>query len=202
MSKSMLKIIVIHGFLAREHMQRHWYAFLKQQGFDVSLCGHMESADKIAQQLKLAHAQGQKIVIIGYSQGGFQAVKIARALNKLHTPVHLLVTLAAGGKGRWLPTQWGFNPRVIPANVAKAINYFSLSDSLGTDRVQQRNLIRATSTTQQVENIVFSLNDAVSHIAISRCFPEHRLNTVVKSQLIARVQAELAILVSNESNPV
>lgn len=185
--------------MAREHMQRHWYTFLIQQGFDVSLCGHLESADKISQQLKLAHLKGQKIVILGYSQGGFQAVKIAHALDKLHTPVQLLVTIAAGGKGRWLPTQWGFNPRVIPSNVVKALNYFSLSDLLGTDRIQKQNLIRATSTTQHVENIVFPLNDGVSHIAISRCFPEDRLNSVVKSQLIVRVQTELDALASKAS---
>ena len=201
MSKQNLKIVLFHGFMAREHMQRHWLHYLAELGYpNVELYGHLPSAKKITKQIiDLNQSKKQKIVLIGYSQGGFQAVKVAQALKRLQYPVDLLVTIAAGGKGRLLPKQWGYNPRQIPENVLKSLNFFSLSDPLGADRCYRDNLIQSSRDHQSIENIIFDRSAQVGHIELSRCYPKQRIHHLVKQHLISRIEKELFSLESSSN---
>ena len=52
------------------------------------------------------------LILVGHSQGGNDAIEIARALQISHVPVDLVVTLAPYG------------PKPVPANVRRAINYY------------------------------------------------------------------------------
>jgi hypothetical protein len=52
------------------------------------------------------------LILIGHSQGGNDAIEIARALEISHVPVDLLVTFDPYGQ------------KPIPANVARAIDYY------------------------------------------------------------------------------
>ncbi|WP_130803585.1 alpha/beta hydrolase [Acinetobacter ihumii] len=192
MSKQNLKIMLFHGLMAREHMQRHWLHYLAELGYpDVQLLGHLQSAEQIAKQICLNQTQNQKLVLLGYSQGGFQAVKVAQALEHVRHPVDLLLTIAAGGKGRLLPKQWRYNPRQIPENVRKSLNFFSLSDTLGSDRCYQDNFIQASHHDQLIENIIFDQSAQVGHIELSRCYPKQRIHHLVKQHLIFRIEHEL-----------
>lgn len=200
MSKQNLKIVLFHGFMAREHMQRHWLCYLKELGYsDIHLYGHLPSAKKIAKQMIDSNQnKKQKLVLIGYSQGGFQAVKVAQALKRLQYPVvDLLITIAAGGKGRLLPKQWHYNPRHIPENVLKSLNFFSLSDALGTDRCYRDNLIQASNHDQCIENIIFDRSAQVGHIELSRCYPKQHIHHLVKQHLVSRIEKELFSLESS-----
>lgn len=202
MSKQNLKIVLFHGFMAREHMQRHWLHYLAELGYsNVGLYGHLPSAKKIAEQIiDLDQSKKQKLVLIGYSQGGFQAVKVAQVLESLQYPVELLVTIAAGGKGRLLPKQWGYNPRQIPDNVSKTLNFFSLSDRLGSDRCYRDNLIQASNHDQRIENIIFDGSAHIGHIELSRCYPKQRIHHLVKQHLISRIEKELFRLESSSNS--
>jgi hypothetical protein len=52
------------------------------------------------------------LILIGHSQGGNDAIEIARALEISHVPVDLVVTFDP------------FRQKPVPANVARAINYY------------------------------------------------------------------------------
>jgi hypothetical protein len=52
------------------------------------------------------------LILIGHSQGGNDAIEIAHALELSHVPVDLLVTFDPYGQ------------KPVPANVARAINYY------------------------------------------------------------------------------
>ncbi|VTX65248.1 hypothetical protein [Acinetobacter ursingii] len=124
---------------------------------------------------------------------------MAQALKRLQYPVDLLVTIAAGGKGRLLPKQWGYNPRQIPENVLKSLNFFSLSDHLGADRCYRDNLIQSSSDHQSIENIIFDRSAQVGHIELSRCYPKQRIHHLVKQHLISRIEKELFSLESSSN---
>jgi thioesterase domain-containing protein len=52
------------------------------------------------------------LILMGHSQGGNDAIEIARALEISHVPVDLLVTFDP------------YQQKPVPANVARAINYY------------------------------------------------------------------------------
>ena len=52
------------------------------------------------------------LILMGHSQGGNDAIEIARALEISHVPVDLLVTFDP------------YHQKPVPANVARAINYY------------------------------------------------------------------------------
>jgi hypothetical protein len=52
------------------------------------------------------------LILVGHSQGGNDAIEIARALQISHVPVDLVVTLAP------------YMAKPVPANVGRAINYY------------------------------------------------------------------------------
>lgn len=187
------RVAAIHGFMGHGLMQKHLLRFIREAGYDdTTMYGHLHSYGAIADDLSQAASEGRKVAIVGYSQGGFQAMKVARALEKRHVDVALLVTIAAGGLGRTLPAQWGFEPRQVPANVAKCLNFFSEGDRLGYDNSLQRNLVRAAHSGQHVENIAFAEHERISHIGLVKCYPQVRVHPSVKKQLLSRLLDELA----------
>lgn len=187
-------IAAIYGFASREHMQRHLLKFLRQSGYSNStMYGHLQGA-LIADDLQKAAAQGQAVVVIGFSQGGLEAVHVAKELERRGVNVDLLVTIAAGGKGRIFPHRWADDPRTIPANVTRCINYFSASDGLGTDAKHADNLAVGSGDFQHVENIFFTKQQGVSHVAISRAYPIDKVPDCVNKQLLQRLLIELDAL--------
>jgi hypothetical protein len=189
------QVAVIHGFLGRAFLRDHLLHYLRAGGTaNATMYGHMHTASGIADELAAAHADGRAIAIIGYSLGGFQAVKVARELERRDVPLPLLATIGAGGPGRLVPTQWFAEHRHIPANVGLCLNYFSESDRLGLDREYGRNLAVAEGSGQQVVNHVFPKNEGVGHMDLVRCYPDARVHAQVRTQLLARLERELAIL--------
>lgn len=186
---------VIHGFLGRSFMRDQLLHYLRAAGVaDSTMYGHLHAASDIAGDLASAHAEGRAVAVIGYSLGGFQAVKVARELERRRLPVHLLAIIGSGGPSRLVPSQWFADHRRIPANVDLCLNYASEADMLGSDREYGRNLAIAASPTQAIENRVFPRSAGVAHMDMVRCYPEPRVNAVVRTQVVERILRELAAL--------
>jgi hypothetical protein len=186
------RIVLVHGLAAGRHMERHLLAFLRESGFaDTSLFSHHARPAVLADHLAGAAHAGRRRVLIGYSQGGFQCVKAAQALDRRGEPVDLLVTVAAGGAGRLYFPQIGFNPRRIPGNVKRCLNYFSLADRIGSDPVERFNHARAASATTHLENIAYPRAAGIDHLAVARCQPPAKVAPLVREHFLERLLAEL-----------
>lgn len=191
------KIILIHGLMAGTHMQRHLLQFLRDAGYaDTSLYSNHQRPASIARDLIQAGQAGRPIVLIGYSQGGSQVLKVAKVLQQHNLACELVVSLAAGGMGRIYPAQWGFNVRHIPANIKKYLNYFAAVDRLGTDRQYHKNLAVASSINTHVENIAYPVTANVDHLSIVRCYPTERVVPEVQKLFLNRLLTELERLES------
>jgi pimeloyl-ACP methyl ester carboxylesterase len=169
-------------------MEKHLMKFLRTSGYDDTTdYGHVYPARRIADDLAEAARVGRPIAVIGFSQGGFQAVEVARELSKQGVEVPLLVTIAAGGLGRWVPTRWGADPRELPANVTRCLNVYAEGDRLGTDGSLGRNRVWSPKQGQLIENVEIPGSEGVSHIDLVRCYPESRVHPVVKARCLDRV---------------
>lgn len=189
------RIALVHGLLAGRHMENHLLTFLRAAGYaDTTLYGNHLSPVVIARDMQLAAQSGRAVAMIGYSQGGFQVVKVSRLLRQSGIAVDLMVSLAAGGVGRLYPPQWGASVRHIPDNVKRHLNYFAVGDTMGTDPLHSLNLAHAESTATHVENISYSLDDGVDHKSIVRCFPPERVPAAVRTLFLDRLQQELSAL--------
>lgn len=187
------RVAVIYGFMARRLMQRHLLHYLRSKGLpDVTMYGHLHSVDSISDDLQASRSEGRNLVILGFSQGGFQAVKIARELERRGVDVSLLVSIAAGGLGRVFPGRWGFDPRSVPTNVDVCLNFFSQGDLLGYDRSHQMNEAVGSTSSQRVENHVFHVHEGVSHIDLVKCYPEEGIKPAVRTHVIERIMAEIS----------
>lgn len=189
------RVAVIYGFMARRLMQRNLLHYFRSKGLsDVTLYGHLHSVDSISDDLQASRSEGRNLVILGYSQGGFQAVKVARELERRGVDVALLVSIAAGGLGRVFPGRWGFDPRTIPTNVDVCLNFFSKGDLLGCDRSHQMNEAVGSRASQRVENHMFHAHEGVSHIDLVRCYPEKEIKPAVRTHVIERIMKEVSEL--------
>lgn len=189
------RIALVHGLLAGSHMQRHLLSFLRAAGYaDTSLYSNHENPRVIARELAEAAKAGRPIVLVGYSQGGFQVLKVASLLQAQHISCPLVVSLAAGGAGRFYPSQWGFELRRIPGNIARYLNYFAIGDTLGTDRRMASNMAHAEAPSTQLENIEYSRKSGVDHFEIVRCYPAERVKPEVRTRFLERLLRELAAL--------
>jgi pimeloyl-ACP methyl ester carboxylesterase len=194
-SESGPRIALIHGLLAGKHMERHLLSLLRSAGFaDTTLYSNHERPTVIARDLEQAAHAGRSIVLIGYSQGGIQVLKVARLLAKKGIKSDLVISIAAGGFGRIYPPQWGFNVRRIPAGIKRYLNYFSQQDRLGGDRFLKHNLAHAESADTHLENIQYPKSAAIDHFEIVRCYPEHRVLPVVQHLFLDRLIDELSDL--------
>ncbi|RYY79174.1 MAG: alpha/beta hydrolase [Moraxellaceae bacterium] len=189
------KIALIHGLLAGSHMQRHLLQFLREAGYqDSSLYSNHQRPARIAIDLIAAAKAGRPIVLIGYSQGGSQVIKVAKILQQHGLACDLVVSLAAGGLGRLYPAQWGFNVRHIPANIKRYLNYFAAVDHLGTDRKYHHNLAVAPGFSTHVENIAYPPESKVDHLSIVRCYPLEQVIPEVRNLFLERLLNELQTL--------
>lgn len=190
-------IAAIHGLLARDFMQRHFIGFLAEAGYpDARVYPYLRPVSAQADQIE-ARLEGRALVLVGFSQGGFQALRLAREFSRRGRTVDLLVTIAAGGMGRWLPWQWGFDPRQVPSNVEHALNFFAVGDRLGTDARYTRNLARHQRTNGRIENIGFAAAEDIAHAELLRCYPEQRVHPKVREHLLQRLLDELAAICAN-----
>ncbi len=77
-----------------------------------------------------------RIVLYGHSWGASEAITLARALGKDGIPVLLTIQVDSVKK-------FGENDRLIPANVAQAVNFFQLNGFLhGRRRIQASDRLR------------------------------------------------------------
>lgn len=188
------RVAAIYGFASREHMQRHLLRFLRDSGYpDTTMYGHLQ-ANLITNDLHQAAMQGRPIVLLGFSQGGFEAMTVARELNRRGVRVSLLVPIAARGLGRLWPHRWNFDMRSVSPNVELCLNYFSVGDVLGSDARLEDNLVLATDDGARVENIGFPRSDKISHLVMSSCYPAERLNIKIKALLLDRLLSEMTII--------
>ncbi len=189
------RIALIHGLVAGKHMERHLLSFLRAAGYpDTTLYSNHLNPSRIAKDLAVAAAAGRPIVLIGYSQGGSQVVKVARRLSKQGYASDLVISLAAGGLGRLVPAQWGFDMRKIPAGVKRYLNYYAARDLLGTDRRIDANVAHADSASTHLENIRYPEGASVDHISIVRCYPAHKVLPEVRRLFLDRLLTELELL--------
>lgn len=189
------RIALIHGLMAGSHMQRHLLHFIRQAGYkDCSLYSNHQLPSLIAKDMAQAAKAGRPIVLVGYSQGGSQVIKVAKVLQKQHIQCDLVISLAAGGLGRIYPAQWGFNMRHIPANIKRYLNYFAAVDHLGTDRTHAKNFAIAAGKDTHLENIGYPKEANVDHFSIVSCYPEERIKPEVKHLFLDRLLSELAKL--------
>jgi hypothetical protein len=86
---------------------------LKAKGFDVEVRKHLYWTDVVNDILR-DRAAGKigTLTFVGHSQGGNDAIEIATALQASRVPVDLIVTLTP------------VYPKPVPANVARAIDYY------------------------------------------------------------------------------
>jgi hypothetical protein len=86
---------------------------LRAQGVEAKVAGHLNWSTEVAEILRERSAgQIRPLVLVGHSQGANNVIDMARLLESQHVTVDLLVTLSP------------FLQNPIPANVAKAINYY------------------------------------------------------------------------------
>lgn len=183
------RIALVHGLAAGRHMERHLLQFLRESGFaDTTLFSNYARPAAIADHVQEAP---QARVLVGYSQGGFQCVKAARELARRGVAVDLLVTVAAGGAGRLYFPQIGFNPRRIPANVKRCLNYFAEGDRLGTDPLPHLNLAQAEHPGTHIENVAYPRAARIDHIGVVRCYPPAQVAPLVRERFLERLLAEL-----------
>jgi pimeloyl-ACP methyl ester carboxylesterase len=86
---------------------------LRAKGINAEVRKHLYWTTAVTDILReRAAGRVDRLILIGHSQGGNDAIEIARALEISHVPVDLLVTFAPYGQ------------KPVPANVARAINYY------------------------------------------------------------------------------
>ncbi len=159
-------IVLMHGMQAGPHMARHWLRTLREWGYrDSHLYSPLHPLGTLVADLAAAHQRGQPIVLMGFSQGGFAALQLARLLDAHGTPVALLVMMASGGLGRVHPARWGFEARLVPANVRRAVHAYALGDRLGTDARRRTNALRASNPATHLHTI--ELPHGVAHLGLS-----------------------------------
>ena len=185
------RIVLIHGFMAGQHMASHLLRWLRDAGFvDVSLFSNNASPNKVADFLQEAKGQGRKVALIGYSQGGFQVLKVAKRLASRNVGVDAVVSIAAGGVGRLHPAQWFFPVRRIPKNIHTLLNIYSHADGMGTDPIARGNAL-PNGVAQQVVNVALAKTEGVDHIALVRCYPLERQHPAVTAQVLTPILATL-----------
>lgn len=188
------RIALIHGFLAGKHMERNLLRWVREAGFaDASLFSNDCAPAVIADHLAAAVPHGRPLVLIGYSQGGFQVLKVAGILARRGYAIDLVASLAAGGVGRLHPAQWGFRVRRLPSNIKRLLNIYSHADVMGTDPWPSGNALQPRQGIA-LDNIALAKAEAIDHLALVRCFPRERVHPVVAERVLAPLLAELRAL--------
>jgi hypothetical protein len=139
-------------------------AELQRQGIPAETIGHLQwksTAQAIA-SARAVRASGP-LVLVGHSQGGNDAIKLARALEAQDVTVDLLITLAP------------FRQDPVPGNVARAINYYQ-SGGWGSP------LAAGPGSKGEISNVDMGSDAATFHVNIDK-------NAKVQAQVIAAIVA-------------
>jgi hypothetical protein len=137
---------------------------LRRQGIQAETIGHLQwkpTADAIVSE-RAARASGP-LVLVGHSQGGNDAIKLARELQPHDVTVDLLITLAP------------FQQDPVPGNVARAINYYQ-SGGWGSP------LMAAPGSKVEIANIDMGSAAATFHVNIDK-------NAKVQAEVVAAIAA-------------
>ncbi len=188
------RIALIHGFLAATHMQRHLLRWVQEQGYhDARLFSNHSSVVPIADWLQVAADQGRPIALIGYSQGGFQVMKVAQVLAQRQVTVDCVASIARGGAGWLLPAQWLFRARLKNTTIRHLLNIYSHADLLGTNPGVKGNELPPQAG-MTLDNIAVPRDLAVDHLTLVRCYPESRVHPAVTRYVLEPLAAALAKL--------
>jgi pimeloyl-ACP methyl ester carboxylesterase len=188
------RIALIHGFLAGKHMQRHLLRWVREQGYaDTSLFSNHANIRSIADWLQEAALKGRPIALIGFSQGGFQVMKVAQELTQRELTVQLVVSIARGGAGWLLPAQWRFRHQLSDTHIEHVLNIYSHADRLGTNPVASGNAL-PDKPGALIENIALPRSLAIDHITLVRCYPHNRVHPVVMEKVLSPIASALARL--------
>jgi hypothetical protein len=108
------RVLLLRGWLAvfsggLDHLAEE----LRARGINAEVRRHLYWTTAVSEILR-DRAAGKigPLILVGHSQGGNDAIEIARALQISNVPVDLVITLAP------------YLPKPVPANVGRAINYF------------------------------------------------------------------------------
>ena len=123
---------------------------LKTLGINAEVAGHLSWQNEVTEILRERSAgRTGPLILVGHSQGANNVIDMARALEASHVTVDLLITLSPFMQNR------------VPANVAKAINYYQApgwGQPLEADRGFHGKLI----------NVNLSDDPTISHIGIDK----------------------------------
>ncbi len=123
---------------------------LKAQGIEVEVAGHLYWSTAVTEILRERSAgQTRLLVLVGHSQGANNVIDIARALQSHGVKVDLLVTISP------------FLQNSIPANVAKAINYYQ-APGWGQPVTADRGFHG------KIENVNLAGDSTITHITIDK----------------------------------
>jgi hypothetical protein len=108
------RVLLLRGWLAvfsggLDHLADE----LRAGGINAEVRRHLYWTTAVSEILR-DRAAGKigPLILVGHSQGGNDAIEIARALQISNVPVDLVITLAP------------YLPKPVPANVGRAINYY------------------------------------------------------------------------------
>jgi len=123
---------------------------LKTLGINAEVAGHLSWQNEVTEILRERSAgRTGPLILVGHSQGANNVIDMARALEASHVTVDLLITLSPFMQNR------------VPANVAKAINYYQApgwGQPLEADRGFHGKLI----------NVNLADDPTISHIGIDK----------------------------------
>jgi hypothetical protein len=137
---------------------------LRGKGIKAEAISHLAwktTAARLAKQRD--GGESIRIVLVGHSQGGNNAIDMARELSAHKVPVDLLITLAP------------FKQDPVPANVVRAINYYQ-PGGWGSPLVADRDF------NGQIANVDVSGDLGIFHVNIDK-------NARVQAEVVATIAA-------------
>jgi hypothetical protein len=126
-ASAVLFLLLYHDALAagpRVILLRGWFGVfstgldtiadqLKAHGIEAEVAGHLNWSNEVAEILRNRSAgRAEPLVLVGHSQGANNVIDMARSLEAYNVTVDLLIALSP------------FMQNPVPANVAKAIDYY------------------------------------------------------------------------------
>ena len=137
---------------------------LKALGINAEVAGHLSWQNEVTEILRDRSAgRTGPLILVGHSQGANNVIDMARALEQSHVTVDLLITLSPFMQNR------------VPANVAKAINYYQApgwGQPLEADQGFRGKLI----------NVNLADDPTISHIGIDK-------STKIQTEIVREIAA-------------
>lgn len=137
---------------------------LRGKGIEAEALGHLAWQSIVAKIVEeRAGGKRGRLVLVGHSQGAINVVDMARELAVHGIPVDLLITLVA------------VRPEPVPANVARALNYYQ-AGGWGSP------LVADPGFKGELTNIDLGSDAEVSHITIDK-------SAKIQAQVVAAIAA-------------